>query len=129
MLWPAPPPVGRLCACWSLRLLESKVVEFGIVEAASDPTTQRVLKNALQPHRRKYWVIPPGASGAFVAAIARTCCRPTRGRATRPAQVVCLDETSKQLVAETHAPVAMQPGLPARVDYANTRETAWPTCS
>ena len=42
--------------------------------------------------------------------------------------VVCLDETSKQLVAETHAPVAMQPGLPARA-ITNTRETAWPTCS
>ena len=35
--------------------------------------------------------------------------------------VVCLDETSKQLVAETHAPVAMQPGLPARVDYEYAR--------
>ena len=30
--------------------------------------------------------------------------------------VVCLDETSKQLVAEIRLPVAMQPGRPARVD-------------
>jgi len=29
------------------RLLESKVVEFGIVEAASDSTIQRVLKKTL----------------------------------------------------------------------------------
>ncbi len=36
------PPEGY--ARWSLRLLESKVVEFGIVEAASDSTIQRVLK-------------------------------------------------------------------------------------
>ena len=35
--------------------------------------------------------------------------------------VVCLDETSKQLVAETRAPVAMQPRLPARVDYEYAR--------
>ena len=36
--------------------------------------------------------------------------------------MVCLDETSKQpAVAETHAPVAMQPGLPARVDYEYAR--------
>jgi hypothetical protein len=35
--------------------------------------------------------------------------------------VVCLDETSKQLVAETRAPVAMRPGLPARVDYEYAR--------
>jgi transposase len=36
------PPEGH--ARWSLRLLESKVVELGIVEAASDSTIQRVLK-------------------------------------------------------------------------------------
>ena len=36
------PPEGY--TRWSLRLLESKVVEFGIVEAASDSTIQRVLK-------------------------------------------------------------------------------------
>jgi len=35
--------------------------------------------------------------------------------------VVCLDETSKQLVAETRSPVAMRPGLPARLDYEYTR--------
>ena len=35
--------------------------------------------------------------------------------------VVCLDETSKQLVAETRSPVAMRPGLPARVDSEYTR--------
>jgi transposase len=36
------PPEGH--ARWSLRLLESKVVELGIVEAASDSTIQRALK-------------------------------------------------------------------------------------
>ena len=36
------PPDGH--ARWSLRLLESKVVELGIVEAASDSTIQRTLK-------------------------------------------------------------------------------------
>jgi DDE superfamily endonuclease len=35
--------------------------------------------------------------------------------------VVCLDETSKQLVAETRSPVAMRPGCPARVDYEYAR--------
>ena len=44
----------------------------------------------------------------------------TRPRAPdRP--VICLDETSKQLVAETRSPVAMRPGRPARVDYEYTR--------
>jgi len=31
--------------------------------------------------------------------------------------VVCVDETSKQLIAETRAPIAAKPGHPARHDY------------
>jgi hypothetical protein len=30
--------------------------------------------------------------------------------------LVCLDETSKQLIKEVRGPVPMQPGQPARVD-------------
>src|SRR5271166_3079597 len=80
----------------------------------------RAQKNALRPHRRKYWVIPPKASGAFVAAMEDVLSVYTRPRdPDRP--VVRLDETSKQLVAETPSPVAMRPGLPARVDYEYAR--------
>ena len=35
--------------------------------------------------------------------------------------VVCLDETSKQLVAETRRPVPMARGRPARFDYEYAR--------
>jgi hypothetical protein len=35
--------------------------------------------------------------------------------------LVCLDETSKQLVAETRAPIPMGPGQPARHDYEYKR--------
>jgi len=35
--------------------------------------------------------------------------------------LVCLDETSKQLVAETRTPVPMKPGQPERVDYEYER--------
>ena len=35
--------------------------------------------------------------------------------------MVCLDETSKQLVAETRQPVAMKPGRPARHDHEYRR--------
>ena len=31
--------------------------------------------------------------------------------------LVCLDETSKQLLAETRLPISMKPGRPARCDY------------
>jgi hypothetical protein len=40
------PPKGR--ARWTLRLLENKVVELGIVERASDSTIGRVLKKSAQ---------------------------------------------------------------------------------
>jgi hypothetical protein len=59
------------------------------------------LKNTLQPHRKEQWVIPPEANGAFVAAM----------------PLVCLDETSKQLVSETRTPLPMKPGRPQRADY------------
>ena len=39
------PPKGR--ARWTLRLLESKVVELGIVDRASDSTIGRTLKKTL----------------------------------------------------------------------------------
>ena len=44
------PPQGY--THWTLRLLEKRVVELGIVEAASDTTIYRVLKeNELKPHK------------------------------------------------------------------------------
>src|SRR5262249_20578713 len=36
--------------------------------------------------------------------------------------LVCLDETSKQLVAETRTPLPVQPGRPARYDYEYERD-------
>lgn len=35
--------------------------------------------------------------------------------------VVCMDETSKQLIAEAHAPIPVKPGQPARHDYEYER--------
>ena len=35
--------------------------------------------------------------------------------------VVCLDETSKQLIAETRTPIPVKPGRPARHDYEYQR--------
>ena len=65
-------------------------------------------------------MIPPKANGAFVAAmedVLEVYHRPHDP--DRP--LVCLDETSKQLVAETRQPVPMQPGQPARYDYEYKR--------
>jgi hypothetical protein len=65
-------------------------------------------------------VIPPEANASFVAAmedVLETYQRPRD--ADRP--LVCLDETSKQLIAETRAPIPAKPGQPARRDYEYER--------
>jgi len=65
-------------------------------------------------------VIAPQASAAFVANmedVLEVYQRPRNPE--RP--LVCLDETSKQLIAETRAPVAMKPEQKARHDYEYER--------
>lgn len=68
----------------------------------------------------EYWVIPPKANALFVAAMENVLEVYTRPHdPARP--MVCLDETSKQLVAETRAPIPMKPGSPKRFDYEYKR--------
>ena len=65
-------------------------------------------------------MIPPKANAAFVAAMEDVLEVYTRPH--NPARpLVCLDETSKQLVAETRTPLPMRPGQPARYDYEYER--------
>ena len=112
------PPKGRVR--WTLRLLENKVVELGIVDRASDLTIGRALAD-LQPHRRHCWVIPPKANGAFVAAMEDVLAVYTRPH-DPDHPLVCLDETLKQLTAETRMPILMKVGRPARFDYEYERK-------
>jgi hypothetical protein len=77
-------------------------------------------KNILKPHRKQQWVIPPDANAAFVATmedVLEVYQRPHDPQ--RP--LVCLDETSKQLIIETRAPISAKPGQPARHDYEYER--------
>lgn len=65
-------------------------------------------------------MIPPKASAAFVAAMEDVLAVYTRPHdPSHP--LVCLDETSKQLLAETRMALPMGPGRPARVDYEYRR--------
>ncbi|MGO9235545.1 MAG: IS630 family transposase [Methylocella sp.] len=113
------PPKGR--ARWTLRLLENKVVELNIVDRASDSTIGRTLKKTfLKPHLKQQWVIPPRANSAFVAAMEDVLAVYTRPR-DPDIPLVCLDETSKQLIAETRAQIPMKEGQPARFDYEYER--------
>jgi hypothetical protein len=65
-------------------------------------------------------VIPPEASAGFVAAMEDVL--ETYQKPRDPARpLVCLDETSKQLIAETRTPIPAKPGQPARYDYEYER--------
>ncbi len=78
-------------------------------------------KNEIKPWLRTQWVIPPQANAEFVCAMEDVLEVYTRPHdPARP--VVCLDELSKQLVAETRLPIPAQPGHPERVDYEYERQ-------
>ena len=65
-------------------------------------------------------MIPPEANAGFVAAmedVLETYHRPRDP--DRP--LVCLDETSKQLIIETRKPIPAKPGQPERHDYEYQR--------
>ncbi len=65
-------------------------------------------------------MIPPKPNAAFVAAMEDVLDVYTRPHeAARP--LVCLDETSKPLIAETRTGEPMRPGQPARHDYEYRR--------
>ena len=65
-------------------------------------------------------MIPPKANSGFVAAMEDVLEVYTRRR-DRDHPVVCLDESSKQLIAETRLAIPMKPGRPARCDYEYER--------
>ncbi len=69
------------------------------------------------------WCIPPKQNAEFVCAMENVL--ETYKRPYDPKNpVVCMDETSKQLVAETRTPRAAGPGKPARYDYEYERNGA-----
>jgi hypothetical protein len=69
---------------------------------------------------QKQWVIPPDANAAFVAGMEDVL--EVYQRPHDPEfPLVCLDESSKQLVAETHVPIAAKPRHPARHEYEYER--------
>lgn len=65
-------------------------------------------------------MIPPEANASFVAAMEDVL--EVYQRPHDPAcPVVCLDETSKQLISETRVPIPAKPGRVARHDYEYVR--------
>ena len=84
-------------------------------------------KNILKPHLQRQWVIPPEANAAFVASmedVLEVYQRPHDP--DRP--VVCLDETTKQLIKETRVQSRQRrDGQPATTTSMSAM--APPTCS
>ncbi|MGE3268707.1 MAG: IS630 family transposase [Chloroflexota bacterium] len=115
-----PPPAGR--RCWTLRLLAGKAVELRYIDGVSYETVRRVLKkNRLKPWLTKRWCIPPEHSGAFVwrmEDVLDVYCHPYD--AQRPQ--ICLDEASKQLLADARLGRPAAPGRVRREDYEYERD-------
>lgn len=75
----------------------------------------------LKPHLVKMWCIPPGKNAEFVwrmEDVLEVYKRPYDPRFP----VVCMDETSKQLVGEKRKPLPMQPGQVLRYDNEYERK-------
>ncbi|MEK7069580.1 MAG: IS630 family transposase [Patescibacteria group bacterium] len=108
------PPAGR--ARWTLRLLASQLVLLEVVESISHETVRQTLKkNELKPWLTRRFCIPPKENASFVAAMEDVL--DVYQRPYDPEHpVVCLDETSKQLVEHTRVPLAAQPGQVACED-------------
>ena len=85
------------------------------IDSISHETGRLVFKkNELKPWQRKGWVIPPEENCSFVAHIEMVlsiykCILDPRY------PVVCMDESPKQLIAETKVPISESPGQVARL--------------
>ena len=112
------PPAGR--KKWTTQLLANKLVERGVVDDVSDETVRRVLKKEdIKPWLRKCWCIPTAGSEFVwhmedILSLYSELYDPKR-------PLVCFDEQSVQLIAETRCPIPVKPGKPQRFDYEYRR--------
>ena len=76
---------------------------------------QHFRKNELKPHLSRYWKIPPDQNAGFVAAmegVLEVYMRPYNPNFP----VVCMDESSMQLIGEVQVPIPAAPGHPVLMD-------------
>ncbi len=72
-------------------------------------------KNELKPHLSKYWKIPPEGNAAFVAAM-EDVLEVYHLPYDSAYPVVCMDESSKQMIGEVRDPIPCAPRQPVRID-------------
>jgi DDE superfamily endonuclease len=112
------PPKGR--KRWTLQTARRAVVELKIVDRANDNTIGRTLKKPSPARICKSIGSSHRMPTPFVAGmedVPEVYQRPHDPECP----LVCLDETSKQLIAETRVPIPAKPGHPARHDYEYER--------
>src|SRR5690242_18086289 len=80
----------------------------------------RARKNEIKPWLSKQWSIPPPADAEFVWRMEDVLDVYTRPDDPR-FPLVCMDETSTQLLREVRPPVPPAPGRPERVDHEYER--------
>ena len=110
------PPEGRVS--WTLQMLADGLVAQEIVDSISTETVPSE-KNELKPWLKECWCLPPQGSADFVCAkdVLEVYHRPYGEGEV----LVCLDETSKQLVQETRQPRPSRPGAAMAYDYEYQR--------
>ena len=74
----------------------------------------------MKPWLKEMWCIPPEANASFVCAMEDVLTVYKR-EYSPDMPVVCMDETSKQMIKETHLAILARPGRPARYDYEYER--------
>ena len=108
------PPEGR--SRWTLKLLSDRLVEMEIVDSVSSATVGRALKkNELKPWQKREWCIPAEANAEFVYKMEDVLDVYKRPYDEKN-PVICMDESSKQLIGETRIPIPAKPGEPERYD-------------
>ncbi|RLD83443.1 MAG: IS630 family transposase [Bacteroidetes bacterium] len=113
------PPKGF--AKWSLRLLADKMVELNYVDSLSHETVRSVLKkNELKPWKVKGWLLPAIQSSDFVANMENVLDVYKRPY-SEDYPVVCMDESPKQLIAETRIAEKLKDGTKL-IDYEYSRK-------
>lgn len=97
-------------------------MELGEGDEISHETVRQVLTtNKLKPWLKEQWCIAPKANAEFVACMEDVLAVYVRAYDPRFPQV-CMDEISKQLLADTRPPLPVGPGYPERQDYEYERQ-------
>ena len=115
------PPERRVS--WTLQLLAAGCWLGGAGDGREHQrgySGQDLEKNQLRPWLKECWCIPPKGNAQFVCAMENVL--EVYHRDYEEGEVlVCLDQTSKQLVGETRHPQPTRPGSPMTCDYEYQR--------